>query len=78
VRPIECMFKYFCSEFSSDTGEVDEIHDARLLAFAVAGLDELVERDGDDRVRAATGRVHVGRRHCSACSTCSTSPVRIH
>ena len=48
-----------------DTGEVDKVHDARLLAFAVFGFDELIKCDSDDRVSAAARRVHVGRRHCT-------------
>ena len=53
------------------TGEVDEVHDARLLAVAVVGLDELVERDGDDRVSSTARGVHVGRRHRPTRRPCS-------
>lgn len=49
------------------TSKVDEVHDAGLLAFTLLALNDLVECDGDDRVSATTGRIHVGRRHCTAC-----------
>lgn len=51
------------------TGKVDKVHDARLLAFALVSLNELIERDGDDRVSAAACRVHVRRRHRTTCCT---------
>ena len=49
------------------TSKVDEVHDARLLALTLAALDDLVERDGDDRVSSTACRIHVGRRYCTTC-----------
>ena len=45
------------------TCEIDEVRDARLLVFTGIVLDELIERDGDDSVRATARCVHVRRRN---------------
>ena len=45
------------------TCEIDEVHDARLLVFTGIVLNELIERDGDDSVRATARCVHVRRRN---------------
>jgi len=72
---VKCFSKARVSGGAGDTGEVDEVDDAGFLGVVVLGADELVERDGDDRVSAAARRIHVGRRHRSTRRTCVMHPV---
>ena len=47
------------------TGQIHKVDDGALLGLVPILFDDLVKSDGDHGMGATTGRVHVGRRHCS-------------